>query len=201
MTGSHAAVSASGSRRMRLGDTAWLGVLVIVAVVQLVRAQWLDAAVFFAVASLVAFAPRRNQSQPGDEARAAQWPLRRRLVAVLGVIFLLAALVAPRHSLLMQLLIGAVGLAVLTLAWPQRTPDAPTWSPGLRRLGWAWGSVIVIGCLWELGQFIAGLLHPDAPSFALSDLVNPLLDHWPGLAGFVVAWGGVLAYLLRRGHS
>jgi hypothetical protein len=64
----------------------------------------------------------------------------------------------------------------------------------------AWSVILVAGCLWELAQFIVGRIAPTQPSFALSDLVDPLLDVPLGKAVFAMAWLACGAFLVLRGR-
>lgn len=179
------------SRALPWPVLCWVTVLLLIGIVQVVRAQWFDTVVFFGAALLVV---------------AARWtpPVTARRVT-LRVIVAVAALaglvvcVLPRHGGGMVSAVAVIGIAALALAW-SGTPAGPRpWAPGLRRLAWVWSGLVVAGCLWELAQFILGEIHPDAPSYALSDLVDPLLDGAPGRLLFTAAWlaGGI--FLLRRG--
>lgn len=183
----------SRSAALRWPVACWLAVLLLIGVVQLVRAQWFDAAVFFG-AALVAVASRWV---PPRQARRAP-----RSALVLGAAIAAAAAgVLPRHSGALGAVVVAVGVAALAVAWPAPSAGPRRWPSGLRRLAWAWGTLVVAGCLWELVQFIAGRLHPNAPSYALSDLIDPLLDAAPGRIVFAVAWLACGVYLLRRGGA
>jgi hypothetical protein len=59
---------------------------------------------------------------------------------------------------------------------------------------------MVLGCLWELAQFILGLTRPGDPAFALSDLLDPLLAAWPGRLVFILLWLAGGCFLLLRGR-
>ncbi|MGB3374900.1 MAG: hypothetical protein WBA87_07155, partial [Microbacterium sp.] len=69
------------------------------------------------------------------------------------------------------------------------------------KLAVAWTVILIIGCLWELAQFIVGLIAPQQPSFALSDLIDPLLGTAIGKAVFAGAWLSCGAFLVLRGRS
>lgn len=178
---------------------SWVGVLLAIGVVQLVRAQWFDAAVFLGVAALLAIDTIRRPTGDRGPARSFATPDRRWLWGGAALVGVLACL-SPRHSPLMQLLVCAVGVAALALAWLRGSAPAAPWSPGLRRLGWAWGTIVILGCLWELAQFIVGLVHPQDPAFALSNLLDPLLASWPGRVVFIALWVAGGCFLVRRGR-
>lgn len=154
--------SAESRPVLRWSVVCWVAVLVLIGVVQVMRGQWLDTALFFGAASLTAAGPWL----PGREAR------RLPLGGAAG---------------------GTIIGAVIVFRWQARM------TPGLRWLGIAWAAAFVVGCIWELSQFIIGNVDPGRSAYALSDLIDPLLDSLPGKVVFVAAWlaGGVL--LLRRG--
>ncbi len=177
----------------------WVFILAAIGVVQIVRLQWFDTAVFaVAVLGVVLIArttrPRRTPWRIGVPALAGT-------TAALGAVLCFL----PRHSLVMQIVVVAAGLAAAVLAWsgaavaqPERQTSAGT---GIRRLAWAWGAILIAGCLWELTQFILGLVQPDAAWFSLSDLLNPAVATVPGKIVFVMLWLTGGAWLLRRGGA
>lgn len=184
-------------RRGAWSAAAWIGIVVAIGVVQIVREQWFDAAVLLGAAlalSVVAVAI--------TGAGAGRWtatPSARSAALCLGALGLAAAF-SPRHSLLMQLLVCTAGGAAILFAWPQRALPGRTWTPGQRRLAVRWALIVIAGCLWELGQFIASRLHPERPAYALSDLLDPLMAGVPGQAVFVIAWTALGAFLMLRGR-
>lgn len=179
---------------MNWGAVAWIAILAAIGVVQLVRAQWFDAAVFFAVAVLLAV----DAARPEPVARRGLGFVSMRVAVPVLVAAGVAATLLPRHGLAMQLLVCAVGVFVLVAAWPQRAARGAAWSVGRRRLARTWAIIVIAGCIWELGEFIAAQLRPAEPAFALSDLMDPLLDSIAGQALFVAAWmlGGL--FLVSR---
>lgn len=182
----------SGRRAVSWPLACWVAVLVLIGLVQIVRAQWFDTAVFFGAALLVVLGGRIPPRGTGR--------LSPRTLALGAVPTGLALCLLPRHSVGMVVVITVVGLTAVVLSWPG-APAAPRpWTPALRRLAGVWIGLFVVGCLWELAQFLLGRLHPDDASYALSDLLDPVLDGAPGRILFVVVWlaGGV--YLLRRGR-
>lgn len=175
----------------------WLVILVLIGIVQLAREEWFDAAVFLVAVGLVVLSILLPQ-------RASQG-------ATPGVIVASAAVLAagmsllPRHSVGMVVAVLVTGAVALLAAWPGVMSPHRPWTRGLRRLAVVWAVVLVVGCLWELAEFIAGLIAPEHPSFALSDLVDPLLDSMLGKAVFALAWlvCGVFLALhgARRGRA
>ncbi|MFD6698094.1 MULTISPECIES: hypothetical protein [unclassified Microbacterium] len=179
------------SRALPWPVLCWVTVLVLIGAVQIVRAQWFDAIVFFGAALLVVAA----RWAPPTRTRRA--PLRM-IVAGAALAGLVVGLL-PRHGSGMVAAVTAIGIAAVALAWPGAPAGPPPWTRDLRRLAWLWSGLVVAGCLWELVQFILSRIHPDAPSSALSDLMDPLLDGAPGRILFAAVWlaGGV--FLLRAG--
>lgn len=196
----------------------WVVVLGLIGVVQVMRQQWFDTGLFFSAAMITALGPLF----PGRT--VIQGPLR--AATAVGVVAIGTVMsLLPRHSAWMMGVMLVVGVGAVVYAWPSKSlaragmlgrsarhppqnQGAQTtarevrprrWTVGLRQLGILWAAIFLAGCLWELSQFILGYLAPDQPSYALSDLVNPLLGSLPGQAAFVAAWlaGGV--FLLRRG--
>ena len=181
-------------RRVRWGPVAWVGVLLAIGAVQLVRAQWFDAVVFVGVSAALAVGAVRSSGTRASGGPGVRWVWA--AAAAVGAL----ACAVPRHSPLMQALVCLVGAAALLLAWRRGSAPAEPWPRGLRRLGWAWGAIVILGCLWELAQFIIGLVHPQDPAYALSDLLDPLLATWPGRLAFIALWLAGGCFLVRRGR-
>jgi hypothetical protein len=176
----------------------WVFVLAAIGVVQVVRMQWFDAVVFCVAAGGVALQSLRGV--PRRPTRRLALPWLAGAAAVIGAVLCFL----PRHGPMMQAMVIAVGVIAIVLVAPSGAavarPDAPTaLTPGIRRLALAWTVIVVAGCIWELIQFILGLVQPDATWFALSDLLNPAVATVPGKILFIAVWlaGGV--WLLRRG--
>ena len=183
-------------RAPRWPEVVWLAILTAIGVVQIVRAQWFDAAVFFgAVLALAA-----DSFGLGPSVRKRRRPALRWLIA--GAVVLGAVLCfLPRHGLWMGVAVTVAGVAALIVTWPQPgSTGAPPWSRGLRRLAVAWSVILVAGCLWELLQFVLGRVEPRSQWYALSDLVDPVVASVPGHLLFVAAWIGAGVFLIRRGR-
>lgn len=189
---------ARGALRPGWAVGCWLFVLLAIGIVQIVRLQWFDATVFFAAVAGIALVATGTIA-PGHGSHRVTLPVISIVAAVLGA----AAGALPRHGVLMQALVIAIGIAAVLLAASGRSvahpAQATAFSRGIRRLALAWAIIVVLGCVWELIQFILGLVQPDAAWFSLSDLLNPLVATMPGKIVIVIAWlaGGV--WLLRRG--
>jgi hypothetical protein len=180
---------------VRWSEWLWLTILTAIGVVQIIRAQWFDAVVFFVV--VVALLVDAFGLIPAVS--------RGRRLATRGLVVGAAAIGAvmcflPRHATWMGVAVLLAGAAGVVIAWPQRPGTAPAWSPGLRRLAWTWSAIVVIGCVWELTQFVLARIAPQRQWFALSDLVDPLVATVPGRILFIAAWVACGAFLLGRGR-
>lgn len=181
-------------------------VLIAIGVVQIVRVQWFDAAVFFAAGFAVTADVLRAHPH-GTRRRGA----RRAARPAVGILWLslgagLGGAVmcfVPRHGIAMKVAVITVGAAAAGLAWLGTAiarPRAQTaLSRGVLRLALAWTLIVVAGCVWELIQFILGLVDPQDTWFALSDLLNPAVATVPGRILFIVGWSALGVWLLRRG--
>lgn len=175
----------------------WIGVLLLTGVVQVVRQQWFDAAVFLVAAVAVAFGPVVPHT------RHDRSPLPLAVLVVGAVAVGVAMLLVPSHGPVMKALVITIGVAAAALAWDGwavRTPAAPTaWTPGIRRLAIVWTSIVVAGCVWELTQFSLGLAHPRESWYSLSELADPFVLTALGKTLFSAAWLASGVWLLRRG--
>lgn len=180
------------ARGWRWPVLCWLVILVLIGVVQIVRQQFFDATVFlFAIAlmgtSVVLPVLGRGIHPP--------------VVVISATVLAIVAALLPRHSAGMIAAVLITGVLALVAAWPGAASAPRVWTPGLRRLALAWAVILIVGCLWELAEFVSGLIAPQHPSFALSDLVDPLLDTELGKAIFAGAWLSCGAFLALRGRS
>lgn len=184
-------------RRPRWSELCWIGILTAIGVVQVIRGQWFDAVLYGVLVTIVTtdavgLLPERTRTRE----------VSLRVLLITAVVCGAALIALPRHSLVMMVALVLVGIGAVVVAWPgSRTPAAGRWPVGLRRLAWAWAGIVIAGCVWELGEFIAGLLAPHRAAQALSDLADPALSTVWGKAVFVVAWVAAGVWLLRRGHG
>lgn len=182
-------------RRIGWGSVAWLGILIAIGAVQVVRAQWFDAALFLGCAAVLAIDALRPARREAPAHPAGRWLV----VLVAGAA--LAAAFVPRQSIAMAVLLCLIGAAAILFAWPQTGAKRAPWPPALRRLAVAWSIILVVGCVWELAQFIAGRVSPSGSAFALSELLDPLLGTPVGTIAFVVLWAAGGLFLMRRGRQ
>jgi hypothetical protein len=188
-------------RRLTWGGAAWLFVLVATGIVQIIRRQWIDAAFFGAAALLLAadaaglFPVGRPRPRPR---------MRVLLGAAAGCLVVLS--LAPRHGVLATVTMLAIGVGAVVIAWPPMSEPRPPspWPRALRRLGIAWAVIWIIGCIWELIEFILGGLGVFGPQErvmfpALSDLIDPIVTPGLGQAVFAAVWLAIGIFLVVRG--
>jgi hypothetical protein len=157
--------------------TIWI--LVAATTVHVIRENVVDIVVFAGTAVLVVVDSRRDDLHP--------MPLvdrfRRPLVAAVCAAYGLLVLPLSRTGWALPLSLALPGLVALALVWRVgRSPLELASGPNLARgRGWlAWPVVLVVGCLFELFNFV---LQPDpqTDSYAhptISALVDPMLG-WP----------------------
>jgi hypothetical protein len=188
--GRHA--SSQSGRTLRWPIVCWLIILALIGIVQVVRGDVFDT-VAFAVAIVLVIAsillPQR-----------ARRGVHTNVIVITATVLAAAVALLPRHGPGMVAAVLVTGVVALIAGWPGGAPAVRSWTPGLRRLAVAWSVILVAGCLWELAQFIVGRIAPTQPSFALSDLVDPLLDVPLGKAVFAMAWLACGAFLVLRGR-
>lgn len=178
--------------RPTVGQVCWITILILIGLVQVIRAQPFDA-LFFAAAVVVTTMDATGILNTPSQPRR----LSMRLVVVAGVVTATVLSLLPRHGPAMILVMLLLGAAFFVAAWPG-PGQRPPWSRGMRSLAWCWGIIVVIGCLWELFAFILSLVAPEAPAPALSDLLNPLLADRLGQVVFAALWMALGVWLVRR---
>ena len=181
-------------RRPRWSELGWTGVLLAIGIVQVIRQQWFDAAIYgfmvvMIAADVVGLLP--------DRARNRSRPLPVMLLAAVACGVVLS--IAPRHSPAMMAAMVILGVMAVMTAWPGTREPATKWPRWLVRLARAWALCVIAGCVWELGEFIVTRIAPHKTADSLSDIANPALSTSAGQAAFVAAWLAVGVWLLRRG--
>jgi len=183
--------------RQLLRALPWIAVLVIIGTVQLIRDAPVDSVIFAVVAVLIVL---------DAVGVLPQLPAMQVTLAALVIGGLLAAallVLVPRHGLLAGIVVSAVGLAAVAIAWSR--PASRTRMPRGRVLRGAilWASITIVLCLWELSSFLLGrytvdtkIAHP-----AVSDLLDPAVDTVPGRVVFVVVWIAAMIGFVRVGRT
>jgi len=195
----------------------WIGILLAICIVQLIRAQAFDALLF----GIVALALLADASGLLPVTRLASPPLA--VMVLVAVPVGIALVVSPRHGVVAGLAVALTGLACAPFAWTERPPRplasaSPSRSARQReaqeeeaerrrrvllvRSAVAWAVVAVALCVLELVSFLVGRLSPqsshDHP--AISELLDPVVESWPGRVLFVAAWLGLGIVLVRAGR-
>lgn len=174
----------------------WIGIVAIISIVQVIRGETLDAIVFGVTAVVLAV-----DAVAGPRARARRpptWTLIAGAVATGGVLAF-----APRHGVVAGVVVIAIGIAAIVIAWPDPVrDDQPAQPVRVTRTAIAWAVVAIATCLLELVSFLLGreteatkLAHP-----ALSDLLDPLVDLPGGTAVFAALWLALGVLLVSRGR-
>jgi len=182
-------------RRPRWSELGWIAVLAAIGIVQVIRQQWFDAAVYGLMVVMITADARGLLP---DRAAVRSRPLRGMLVAAVACGAVLS--VVPRHGPVMIAAMLVLGVTALSMAWPGPREPASNWPRGLVRLARAWALCVIAGCVWELGEFVATRIAPHKTADSLSDIANPALSTTVGQAVFVAGWLAVGVWLLRRGR-
>jgi hypothetical protein len=191
-----AMATVSRARRI-LRALPWIAILVIIGTVQLIRDAPVDAVIFGVVALLITL------DAVGVLPRLS--PARVPFAALVGGGALVAVLLvlAPRHGLLAGIVVSVVGIAAVAIAWSRAAPETRAGDRRVLRGAVLWASVTVALCLWELSSFLLGRYTADSKIAhpALSDLVDPAVDAWPGRILFVAVWVAVMVGFVWVGHG
>ena len=187
--------------RAWLRAAPWIFILAAICLVQIVRQQPVDAAIFGA--GTVVLALDAAGALPTRRVRPAIG-----LTAVIAAATLVAVVLAlaPRHGVVAGIAVAAVGLVALALAWflppVAAAPDGPQRRLRVRRAAIGWACVALVMCLVELWSFLMGRLTTDAKGEhpAISELLDPVLDDAIWRAVFAVAWLALGVLLVTRGR-
>ncbi|ACQ79192.1 hypothetical protein Bcav_0931 [Beutenbergia cavernae DSM 12333] len=178
-----------------------LGILVTIALTQVLRPSPRDAALFAVVAAVLVV----DRIRP---VRLAVLPFpRAAVVVVLGLAIWPALALGERYGAVDVVLLSAVGIAAFLVTWRReddldaailRLPDARRAAVGRAARGWA--AVVVCLGLWELTAFT--VIRRSAPGGdvppSISDVLSPVFDSAAGRAVLVGAWLLAGYALLRR---
>lgn len=179
---------------MRRLARPWTIILIATGLFQVFRGAPVDGAFFLVVAAVLLV----------DEFWSVALPRvvipRRWMFAVAAVILGTLMVLAPRHGIVEGIIVSAIGLSVLLLAWPDHGGSGSLRVP-LRRAGILWSIIAVVVCVIELTSFLLGIPSETArfahPSISL--LLDPALDTMEGRTVFTALWLVTGIALLRRG--
>jgi hypothetical protein len=175
----------------------WIAILLIIGTVQLIRDAPVDSVVFGVVALLIAL----DALVLLPQLPPISLPL---LALAIGAALVAGVLVfAPRHGLLAGIVVSAVGIAAVVIAWSRPPVEKRPSDRRVLRGAVLWASVTVLLCLWELSSFLLGRFTVDTKIAhpAVSDLLDPAVDTWPGRIVFVVAWVAAMLGFVWMGHG
>jgi hypothetical protein len=174
----------------------WIAILVIIGTVQFIRDAPVDSVIFAVVAVLIAL--DAVGVLPQLPAVKASLPA----LAIGGVLAAVLLVLLPRHGVAAGVVVVAVGLAAIAIAWswPARATRAPRRQ--VLRGAILWASITIVLCLWELSSFLLGRFTADTKIAhpAVSDLLDPAIDTWPGRIGFVAVWLAGMIGFVRVGR-
>lgn len=184
----------SVTRVWSAGAIAWVSVLGLMAAFQLWRGAWVDGTLFVLLVIVLIV----DRVTHGRIRIFSIRPAMNRRWIVAGAI--LAAVIlsfAPRHSELDLVVVSAVGVGVLVLAWTP-APATPEHPPRAYSRAAVWWSVLAVGlCVWEAIAFVLSqyVSEPDFPT--VSVLLDPLLEWQIGRSAFALLWLAGGLWLLR----
>ena len=184
---SSAAPSGHDRRAWPLSSVLWIVVLLIMASFQTWRGAVVDGVLFYAL-SAVLIIDRVTRGTITIFKRPIDVP-RPVTVAITGTLALVL-IVAPRHSWIDFVVLVAIGVTVVLVAWaPQPAPQPVAREPLLRSAA-IW-SVLMVGlCVIEAIAFILSVTMPQVSVGypTISVLLDPVLQNGFGRTLVVAAW-------------
>lgn len=177
------------------GINPWIPLFVFVALFQYFRGATLDTIYFLTVAVILlidwkASFPFSFPARP----RIKPFTVGATLV-ILGAALYLTPLHGPLEVALM---IGVFFLAI-GIAWHKDSGPRIRRTKSLNRSKWAWITIGVLVCLWELFAYILSDIASDAYAYpTISILLGPFVSDPIGRAVFVGLWLWVGALLSRK---
>ena len=117
-------------------------------------------------------------------------PKLHRKQVIIGVTTLAVLMTAiPRHTVAYGLMFVAIGAYVVATSWYTDSGKKERRNLPVARATVIWRTYGIALCVWELAANILGQLNNTLSEFpTISVLVDPLLDHPLGKAGFVLLW-------------
>lgn len=117
-------------------------------------------------------------------------PKVHRKQVIIGVATLAVLMTAiPRHTAAYGLMFVAIGAYVVATNWYADSGKKERRNLPVARATVIWRTYGIALCVWELAANILGQLNNTLSEFpTISVLVDPMLDHPLGKAGFVLLW-------------
>ena len=157
----------------------------IIVFFQVFRGSLADTTIFVLFAGLAVL------SQHGKpEQFLPKLPRLHRKQVIIGVATLAVLMTAmPRHTVAYGLLFIAISAYVILTNWYADSGKKERRNPPVARATVIWRTYGIALCIWELSANILGQLNNTLTEFpTISVLVDPILDHPIGKAGFVLLW-------------
>lgn len=163
----------------------WIWMFVIVVAFQVFRGSIADALIFSSFAGLAILSQSGRREQFLHQ--IPRVTRKQVLIGVAGLAVVMTAL--PRHSVAYGLLFLVIGCYVILTSWYGDSGAKERRNLPVSRATVLWRTYGIALCLWELAANILGQLNNTLSEFpTISVLVDPLLDHPLGKAGFVLLW-------------
>lgn len=175
------------SRRWTLGSALWIVVMLIMASFQTWRGAYVDGVLVYGIALLVTV-----DRLTGERTPKVTWLRHTRRGAVWFTAAAVAIILtlAPRHGLVVFIVMAAAGIVMLFLAWGEPSTPATLAQPALRRSAWAWALLGIALCLWEAIAFVLSVTTPGGVNAypTVSVLLDSVLQTLIGRGIFVALW-------------
>lgn len=173
--------------------TLWVVALGVMAGFQFWRGAPADG-VLFTTFSVLLVAERltrglRGRRGVGGRSGAAfgAAPLALAIGAALAIV---ALLVAPRNGVVSIVVVGAIGIVALVLAWAPTEPRHQRLETALNRSRRAWAGVGIALCAWEAVAYVLSVSVPRGwlgfPTVSL--LLEPVIDFTPSRIVLMAVW-------------
>lgn len=187
------------SRRWTLGGVLWILVMLIMASFQTWRGASVDGVLVYSVALLLVV-----DWLTGERLRIA-WlrAIPRWVVWSTAAVAAVILTLAPRHGVLVFVVMALLGVTMLVLSWGPPSHRANLAQPAVRKSAWIWAILGIALCVWEALAFVLSVTLPGGINAypTVSVLLDPVLQTLIGRGTFVALWGAAgvgLVMIWRR---
>ncbi|MGV1034654.1 MAG: hypothetical protein ACOYBP_05460 [Microbacteriaceae bacterium] len=184
-----------------MSSVLWIIVLVIMASFQTWRGAVIDGVLFYSLAGVLVI-DRLTRGSITIFRTPVVVP-RPVTLAITGTLALVL-IVAPRHSWIDFVVVVAIGVTVLLVAWAPQSQPRPVAHAPLVRSAAAWSIIAISLCLVEAIAFILSVTMPQGSAGfpTISVLLDPVLQNGVGRTIAVAVWLaaglGLLGFWRRR---